>query len=268
MQPTPPPPPARPGTVFLGAYLYAGVCALLLTVVVASFWVMPEYRRYIVATGEVANASAAVSLAVGFFVVCAMFWGAVSLILAYFAGQGRRAARILTWIAAGITLLVCGFMLYLGVAPISWFDQLTLGLNAAMMLLSAASIVLLALPASSRYYREVRAAALARRAQQWRPIPPPYRPAFPSYPPAPGPFPGYPPHPGAPQHPAWQPALPPPPQLPPGQFPQAPPPSGRPRQPWLPPSPTVPPQGTAARPESIRIRNPWPEAPEGSGDPT
>jgi hypothetical protein len=177
MQPTP---PVRPGTVFIGAYLYAGVCALLATVVVASMWAIPEYSRYNAATSEATNAGTAAALAMAFFAVCALIWGMVSLILAYFAGTGRRAARILTWIAAGITLLFCGLLVYKGIAPIPWYNRLNLGLNLTMMALSATSIVLLALPSSSRYYRETRAAKLARRAAQQRFVPPPtYYPAAP-----------------------------------------------------------------------------------------
>jgi hypothetical protein len=231
----------RPPTVFYGSYLFAGVSALLITVVISLFWMLPEYRRYALATTEAPNADRLATLAVGLFAGCALVWGAVSLIVAIFAGRGSRAARVLTWIAAAITIAFCGLLLWRGVAPVPWFTRLNVALNTGMIALSAASIVLLAMPASSRYYRELRAAALARRQA--------LRAAYHPLPAMPGPFPampgpGYPPRPGMAAYPPWRPGMPPPPPLTVQFTPGTVTPSGMVAPGVMPPG-TVPPPGTA-----------------------
>jgi hypothetical protein len=237
--------PAGPGVVFAACFLLYGVAALRVVAAIGSFYALPQFTRYYAdAHGErQAGTVAAAGLVV--LAVLSLLGALVYALLALFDSKGMNPVRILTWVTAGLTLVV-GALTFLvgGYDSVPWYHRLSTILMAATLALTAAATVLLALPAANSFYRSRR---------RPRPQPPPPRPWYP--PPRfgpPGPVPGWPPPPGpVPPRPAFPPGPPPPGPPPPGPVPPrptflpGPPPPGPmpppPPGPPLPPGPPYPP---------------------------
>jgi hypothetical protein len=133
--------------------------------------------------------------------------GGVYLLLAVLDNKGLRAARVITWILAGLTITVTAIALLVGGnAAVPWYGAMTTTLTSATLLLAIAATILLGLPAASQFYR-------ARKPPR-PPAPGPIHLAYPVSPPNPMRPPAYPgpssfPPPRPPSHPG-PPGFPPP----------------------------------------------------------
>jgi hypothetical protein len=211
--PVPAAAPERPPSVFAAAYLLSGASAFWLSGSIATIFAIPQYSRYYGDRQQdpVAGSLAALLLIIAALVALAAV--APSVLLAVLDAQGRRAARVLTWIFGGVAVCVAGCLLLFGVfGAIPWHRWLMTGTAVLTLVFVPATGVLLALPSSGRYFRAAREYREAHRPRARA-----YPPAGPGYPP---PMPGYPPPPYPPRYP---PAYGRPP-MPPGTYP----PPGRP----------------------------------------
>ena len=213
----PPAAPKPPGAVFTASYLFAGVAALALVSAVGTFFAIPEFSHH--RSEEAADGAAGDLAAYGLiaFAVLTIVFGGLCLLLSLLDGRGRQGARVTTWVVGGlavcfnIALLTAGFY-----DSVPWYGDMTRIVSAGMLLLTLASVTLLALPASHGYFR---AAGSARQN---------VRPAF-----------------APPLAPANVPLPPPPADMPPASMP--PPPSYPPLPPGTPPPPPYLPHLQAAR---------------------
>jgi hypothetical protein len=241
--PLAPAPLRPPGAVFAAGYLFAGVAALALVSAVGTLFAVPEFshRRSEEAADSAAGDFASYGLIA--FAVLTIAFGGVCLLLSLLNGRGRQGARVTTWVVGGvcvcfnIALLTVGFL-----DSVPWYGDMTRILAAGMLLLTLASVTLLALPASHGYFRSTRSARQSARLPVTPPptLPPAVHQAPPhtqqAVPPGdPAPFP-----PNLPPPPTHLPAPSSHPPLPPG----APPPP-----PHLPPPP--PPLQGARRPVAV-----------------
>ncbi|MFG2332537.1 hypothetical protein ACGFMM_23270 [Streptomyces sp. NPDC048604] len=210
----PPAAPKPPGAVFAASYLFAGVAALALVSAVGTLFAVPEFRH--LRSEEAADSTAGDLAAYGLiaFAVFTIVFGGLCLLLALLDGRGRQGARVTTWVVGGvavifnIALLAAGFY-----DSVPWYGDLTRLVSAGMLLLTLASVTLLALPASHGYFR---AAISARQSVRPAFAPPPTPPPFGLQPQPPANVPpppaNMPPPPGYPPLPPGTP--PPPPYLP------------------------------------------------------
>ncbi|MFJ9690608.1 hypothetical protein [Kitasatospora sp. NPDC101183] len=216
--PLPPAPPRRPrapGTVFAAGYLLAGAASLALVAATGAFFAIPEYSDYRTEQAADPQAGSAAATGLAAFGTSAAVVAAAVLLLAVLAGRGQQTARVLAWVVGGLSAVAEVLVLRSDAyGALSWLSDLIRLAAAGMLVLTAVSLTLLALPASHRHYRLTR-----RRA---RPTPPPFLPAPPPFgqarplPSTPVPRPGYltqppPPH----RYPPPPPGTPPTPGLPP-----------------------------------------------------
>jgi hypothetical protein len=224
---TPAAPRPRPSTVTLASYLLYVMAALqvisaILTLSQASAMKQAIEKAY----AGVQGGSTAASVASAFIIVGAIIGVLFAIgfvVLGIFVGRGSNAARIVTWVIAGLSVCCGGIGLFTSAAggsfgggspsggpsqadvqraikdalP-SWYGGTTLTLGTIGLLCALAVIVLLLLPASNEYFRK-------QPAQVWEPPtpggpaqfgPPPSGP--PSGPPQFGPPPSGPPPSGPP----------------------------------------------------------------------
>ena len=186
--------PRSPWVVFVACYLLAGVAAVRVVAGIGDFYAMPEVTRFYAdragdeAAGQVESFGLLI-LALFSFLVAAVY-----LALAILDALGMNPARVITWVVAGLTVVVSAIALLVGgYSGVPWFHDLALWLTAVTLVFAAASVVLLALPAAQRFYR-------SRRPVPPRPYPGPYaRPSL-LYPGPSLPYPGpVPPPPGPPR---------------------------------------------------------------------
>ncbi|MGW7330674.1 hypothetical protein ACWGIU_19180 [Streptomyces sp. NPDC054840] len=147
-------PPAPPGAVFAASYLFAGVGALTLVSAVGTFFAIPELsHRQSERAGDRA-AGDLVGYGLTVFVLLAIVFCAVCLVLARLDARGNSPARALTWVVGGlsvcfdIALLTVGFY-----DSVPWYAGMTRIVTVGMLLLTIGSALLLALPASHGYFR-------------------------------------------------------------------------------------------------------------------
>jgi hypothetical protein len=179
--------PASPAVVLVACYLLAGVAALRVVAGICDFYALPEVTRYYSDLHGDGSAGQARGVGLILLAVLSLAVAVVYLLLAILNGLGMTPARIITWIVAGLTIVISGIALPVGgYDGVVWYRRAALGLTVATLVFAGASVVLLALPAAHRYFR-------ARRRPpsppaQWRPpvYPPPGYPQRP-YPPAPPP---------------------------------------------------------------------------------
>jgi hypothetical protein len=234
--------PAGPGVVFAACFLLHGVAALRVVAAIGSFYALPQFSRYYADAHGERQAGTLAAAGLILLAVLSLLGALVYVLLAVFDSKGMNPARILTWVTAGLSLVV-GSITFLvgGYDAVPWYHRLNTTLTAATLAVTAVATVLLALPAANRFY-------LARRLRRQAPptfrYPPPPPPG-PWYPPprpaTPGPGLGWTPPPGPvpppPPRPAFLPGPPPPRPMPP---PQPMPPPGPPYPP-APPPPAGPP---------------------------
>lgn len=151
MSSNPPPAPARvaapanpaqmsPITVFFGSFAFAGIAAVLLATTIALLVALSDFRTSALVIVAVAVAAAAVA--------------AIVLWLGLFDERGRAWARTATWAVCGIAVCaaVAVFVLEPG-SSVSWFGQLAQLGAGLTIVVSVASALLLALPASNTYFQ-------------------------------------------------------------------------------------------------------------------
>jgi hypothetical protein len=211
--PARPVPQASPGVVFVACFLLFGVAALRVVGAVGSFYALPQVTRYYADAHGERQAGTVAGVGVILLAVLSLVVALVYALLALFDSRGMNPARILTWVAAGLTIILGALTFFVGgYDAVAWYHRLSTILTAATLAFTAAATVLLALPAAHRFY-------LARRhlRQQARPTfrYPPQPPPGPWYPPPlprpvpPGPALGWPPPPGPMPLPPLRPAFPP-----------------------------------------------------------
>ncbi|MEV7562497.1 hypothetical protein [Streptomyces sp. NPDC089795] len=167
------PAPAPPGTVFAASYLLAGVAALALVSAVGTLFAIPEFshRRSERAGDRAAGDLAGYGLTV--FASFAIAFGVLCLVLALLDLRGNRPARVLTWVVGGLSVCFDIALLAIGFYDsVPWYAGMTRLVTVGMLLLTIASVTLLALPASHRYFRVM--------APPGRPGPPAGYPAWPT----------------------------------------------------------------------------------------
>jgi hypothetical protein len=211
----------RPGTVTVASFLLFGLAFLQLISVVVQLTAVgttvQAIRDYGTQVGDTTTANAAATatqvttyIAVAF----ALIYAAAFAVLGMFVGRGRNAARITTWVLAGLSLC-CGVAGLAGNAASGlmqgsssssafdsaamtrfiqnklpgWYTPVVATLSVLTIVLAVAVIILLALPASNEFFRKPASTG-------WEPPVPGsgYPPPGGGYPPAPGG--GYPPAPG------------------------------------------------------------------------
>jgi hypothetical protein len=145
----PPPAPVRkasesvgmsPITVFVGSYAFAGIAAVLMATAIALLVALSDFRT---------SALVIIAVAVAAVVVAAMI-----LWLGLFDERGRPWARTATWAVCGLAVCaaIAVFVLQPG-SSVSWFGQLTQLGAGLTIVVSVASALLLALPASNTYFQ-------------------------------------------------------------------------------------------------------------------
>ncbi|MBO4210604.1 hypothetical protein, partial [Micromonospora echinofusca] len=158
------PAPALPPSAFAGSYLLAGVAALALVSAVGGFFAVPEFSYL---KGRQAQDNGAAALAgVGLlgFAVLAVGFGVLCLLLAFLIARSSTGARVLAGIACGVSICFNIGLLAVGAfQSVPWYGELSRILAVGMLLLSAGSLVLLALPSSRGHFRAVRDAQLLRQ---------------------------------------------------------------------------------------------------------
>ena len=129
-----------PITVFVGSYVFAGIAAVLMAMAIALLVALSDFRT---------SALAIIGVAVAAVVVAAMI-----LWLGLFDERGRPWARTATWAVCGLAVCaaVAVFVLEPG-SSVSWFGQLAQLGAALTIVVSVASALLLALPASNTYFQ-------------------------------------------------------------------------------------------------------------------
>ncbi|MFF9688488.1 hypothetical protein [Streptomyces sp. NPDC014623] len=222
--PLAPAPPRPPGAVFAAGYLFAGVAALALVSAVGTLFAVPEFRHR--RSEEAADSAAGDLASYGLiaFAVLTVAFGGVCLLLSLLDGRGRQGARVATWAVGGVCVCFDIALFTVGFPDsVPWYGDMTRIVAAGMLLLTLASVTLLALPASHRYFRSTRSARQSARPPVTPPPAPPpavhqdpphTRQAAPPGDPAPSPpdLPPPPAHPPAPSgHPHLPPGAPPPP---------------------------------------------------------
>ncbi|MFF2926900.1 hypothetical protein ACFVTP_31575 [Streptomyces celluloflavus] len=162
--PLAPAPLRPPGAVFAAGYLFAGVAALALVSAVGTLFAVAEFSRR--RSEEAADSAAGDLASYGLiaFAVLTIAFGGVCLLLSLLDGRGRQGARVTTWVVGGlsvcfnIALLTVGFL-----DSVPWYGDMTRIVAAGMLLLTLASVALLALPASHSYFRSTRSARQSAR---------------------------------------------------------------------------------------------------------
>jgi hypothetical protein len=205
----------RPGTVTVASLLLFGLAVLQLISVVIQLTAVgtttQAIRDYGVQVGETATSTTAATVAqvTTYFVVgLGLLYAAAFAVLGMLVGKGRNAARITTWVLAGLSLC-CGVGGLAGNAASGlmqggntgafdsaamtrlvesrlpgWYTPVVTTISVLTIVLALAVIILLALPAANDFFRKPAAPA-------WEPPPPGV-----DYPPPPGggpSDPGYPP---------------------------------------------------------------------------
>jgi len=175
--------PRRPGSLLASLYLYAGASAFWLAAAVATLFAIPEYRRHYSDLAQSAEAGAVATLLLLLAAGLAVCGVLVTVLLTLLDGYGWSGARAMTWVYTGLSVLVAGTVVLADpFAAIPWHRWLMTGTAVLTALLLAGGAVLLAGPASGRFFREYRAArqriAAQRRAARHRQ---PFRPG-PAYP--------------------------------------------------------------------------------------
>ncbi|MFC6018954.1 hypothetical protein ACFP2T_22440 [Plantactinospora solaniradicis] len=218
----------RPGSVTISSYLLYAAAVLLAVVAITGLATLGTVADVY---GD-AYAGSSVEGAEDFIVGFSAFVGVVQLlfavayvVLAMLNNQGRNAARITTWVVAGLGVCCTGIGLggsaaggmntsstgdmpdpkvvqeQLEAALPSWTGPLTLVCSILVFLLLLAVIVLLALPASNAFFRKQPAGSEppvpgAAYPGQAGPGGDPSYPAYPGQSPSPGADPAYPAYPG------------------------------------------------------------------------
>ncbi len=143
--PTPVVAPAKPAemspvTVFFGSYAFAGIAAVLLATAIALIVAPSDFHTSTLMVVAVA--------------VAAVLVAAIVLWLVLFDERGRRWARTATWAVCGLAVCaaVAVFVLEPG-SSVSWFGQLAQFGAGLTIVVTVASALLLALPASNAYFR-------------------------------------------------------------------------------------------------------------------
>ncbi|MER7396520.1 hypothetical protein ABT381_13475 [Streptomyces sp. NPDC000151] len=168
------PRPTPPGTVFAASYLFAGVAALALVSAIGTLFAAPEFSHY--RSERAGDESAGTLAAAGLvtFALLTIVFGAGCALLAFLDGRGRQPARVLTWVVGGLS--GCFDIALLAVSAtdsVPWYGGMTRVVTSGMLVLTVASLTLLALPASHGYFRESRP---ARQHPQPLPVPAPVQP--------------------------------------------------------------------------------------------
>lgn len=190
----------RPAVVTAASYLLYLVAALQLIGALAALanlgTMQDAYRRAYQDFPELRDAADAIgAVGIGLGAGVAVLFAAGFVVLGILDGRGKNAARIVTWVVAGLGVCCSGIGLVgragssalagLGGAgntdgpdPVevqrivdealpSWYYPLTTTINALMLLALVAVIVLLALPAANAFFRRPPQPA-------WEPPPPSY----------------------------------------------------------------------------------------------
>lgn len=167
--------PQRPGAVFVGSYLLAGMAAVALGTAIASFFAIPEFSYVQSKLEDNDEVGTLVALGLVAYALLAMVFGGLCLVLAVLDRRGNSVGRALTWVLGGLAVCFNSTLLITGVFDsVPWYRELTRIAALAIVLLAAGSVTLLALPVSHGYFRATRA---ARQRRQSQPGPPPgYRP--------------------------------------------------------------------------------------------
>ena len=163
--------PVSPTVVFAGCYLLAGIAAVQVVAAVASYYAVPDAMRHYSdrAGDEAAGQLAAVGLVL--LTTLSLLTALVYLILAPLAAGGANPARVISWIMAGLTIVVCTVALVVGpYDAIGWYRQLTLATTITTLTFAVTATVLLALPGARPYYRRLRQ-AMPRPMPDYRPYP-------------------------------------------------------------------------------------------------
>jgi hypothetical protein len=194
--------PHAPWVVFVACWLLGGVAAVQVIAGIGDFYAIPEASRYYAdaARNEAAGQARAVGLvllAVFSFIVAVVY-----LVLAILDALGMSPARVITWVVAGLTVVVSTIALIVGgYGRVPWYHRMASVLTAVTLVFAATSVLLLASPSARVFYRSTHRPVPARPG----PYPNPYaRPPVPypgpqSWPGQPGPRPPEPPsaHPGS-----------------------------------------------------------------------
>lgn len=183
---------ARPGSLLTSIYLYVGASVFWLSAAIATLFAIPQYRRHY---GDLAQDADAGSIAVLLLLLLAgvaVLGVAVAAVLTLLTGHGWSGARSLTWVYSGLAALVAGTLVLSDpFSAVRWHRWLMTGTAVLTVLMLAGGAVLLARPASGRFFRDHRAArqnrVARRRAAAYHQQPQRYGPAYPPrpYPPAP-----------------------------------------------------------------------------------
>ena len=129
-----------PITVFVASFAFAGIAAVLLATAIALLVALSDFRT---------SALAIIGVAVAAVVVAAMI-----LWLGLFAERGRPWARAATWAVCGLAVCAAIAVFVLGPgSSVSWFGQLAQLGAGLTIVVSVASALLLALPASNTYFQ-------------------------------------------------------------------------------------------------------------------
>ncbi|MFJ1954370.1 hypothetical protein ACIOGT_24425 [Streptomyces microflavus] len=150
--------------MFAAGYLFTGVAALALVSAVGTLFAVPEFshRRSEEAADSAAGDLASYGLIA--FAVLTIAFGGVCLLLSLLDGRGWQGARVTTWVVGGVcvcfnvVLLTVGFL-----DSVPWYGDMTRIVAAGMLLLTLASVTLLALPVSHSYFRSTRSARQGAR---------------------------------------------------------------------------------------------------------
>jgi hypothetical protein len=219
----------RPGSVTISSYLLYAAAVLLAVVAITGLTTLGTVSEVYGDAYAGTSVEGAEDFVVGFSAFAAvvqLLFAAGYVVLALLNNQGRNAARIATWVVAGLGVCCTGIGLggsaaggmntgstgdmpdpqvvqeRLEAALPSWTGPLTLVCSILAFVLLLAVIVLLALPASNAFFRKQPAGfepPVPGAAYPGQAAPSGADPAYPTYPgqsPSPGTDPAYPAYPG------------------------------------------------------------------------
>ena len=179
--------PRRPASLVTSLYLFGGAAAFWLAAALATLFAIPQYSRYYGDLNQDVDAGSIATALLVLAAVMAAVGAALVVLLLWLDAYGWSAARVLTYVYSGLSLVVALVLLLSNpFSGIAWHDRLMIAITVLTMLLLLGAIVLLMRPASAQFFRDYRSVrreaanqrreARLRQAQRFG-LPPPPPPA-------------------------------------------------------------------------------------------
>jgi hypothetical protein len=143
-----------PGVVFAAAFLLTGVITAQVVTAIGSAYAIPVANRLYADRAADTDEGRIAVVGLALLIALSLLAVVIYTVLAPLTARGLNPARILTWIAVGLTVPVGLIMLALApFSAIGWYRTLTLVTTGCTLLFALVAAVLLSLPSAHPYFR-------------------------------------------------------------------------------------------------------------------